>query len=174
MLPTGPSVAILAHRFETKEVAGRCSLKVPHGITVAYTKARCLLGGVTVISSEDFADYYPPLQIPSGLSKGSRRLDPKGLESRAQRVSSYRYGFRVRIARNGFTAPVVNVSGPHFLFEPKRRRPLGQLTGSFKKSGLRTLTEQCPHVLMPPAAATDAMPHMHCLSYVSSRCAFHL
>ena len=148
-------------------------------------------GGLSAISKRPLDDYRnrnlvratplgtpAPAPSPAGL-RARRDYHPKGLEpkgSRTQRVSSYRYGFRVRIARNGLTAPVVNVSGPHFLFDPKRRRAgLWTVDCSFKKSDSH-LPKTMGDAMCPCPQPPRWTICLACivLSSVSSSCALHL
>ena len=48
-------------------------------------------------------------------------LDPKGLEPKGSQLQATDMGFVSRFPETGLQPQVVNVSGPQFLFEPKRR-----------------------------------------------------
>ena len=58
-------------------------------------------------------DYHPKGLEPKGL-------EPKGLEPKGSQATNV--GFVSGLPETGLQPQVVNVSGPQFRFEPKRRR----------------------------------------------------
>ena len=91
-------------------------------------------------------------------------FDPKGLEPKGSRVTDM--GF-VSGSPETVLLPRWSTFLVHTSFLSPKGAGLWTVDWQFQKSDSPQSTEtnvRC-HVLMPPAAATDDMPHMHCLIF---------